>query len=263
MSGRPVRDAHASDSNPIRRKSIMKNLSYRLAVLPAILLFVSLVACNATAVGQEEATADMTTEQRAAYAIGVNLARNLESDGLTLDLEYLVQGAQHVFDGRDLLLDDTAMQSAVQELQRMAGEARQAKAQAEADENSAKGRAFLAENRTKEGIVETESGLQYEVITEADGPKPGPTDRVTLHYHGTTLDGTVFDSSVDRGQPATFSVNQVIPGFSEALQLMSPGAKYKFWVPDTLGYGMNVRPGSKFGPNELLIFEIELIEIPG
>ena len=241
----------------------MKKLSFRLALLPALLLFVSLVACNATVAGQEGAAAEMSAEQRAAYAIGVNLARNLKADGLTLDLDYLVQGAQDVFDDGDLLLDDQAMQTAVQQLQKQAAQARQAQAQAEATENSAKGNAFLAENRTKEGVIQTESGLQYIVINEAEGPKPGPTDRVTLHYHGTTLDGTVFDSSVDRGQPMTFSVNQVIPGFSEALQLMSPGAKYKFWVPDTLGYGLNVRPGSKFGPNELLIFEIELIEIPG
>ena len=245
----------------MNRPSIQTHI--RLATVTVLLLFVALVACNATVAGQEGEGSELSAEQQAAYAIGVNLARNIQADGLTLDLDYLVKGAEDVFAEGDLLLDDAAMQAAIQELQRKGAEARQAKAQAEADANSAEGNAFLAENRSREGVIETESGLQYIVITEAEGPKPGPTDRVTLHYHGTTLDGTVFDSSVDRGQPATFSVNQVISGFSEALQLMSPGAKYKFWLPDTLGYGMNVRPGSKFGPNELLIFEIELLEIPG
>jgi len=233
----------------------------RLSLAVALTPLLILGACDSFVFGQNEEES-MTAEQRAAYAIGVNIARNLKNDGVEIDLDYLVKGAEDVFAEHDLLLDEQGMRTAVQDLQTKAQEARQARMEEEAEVNSAEGDAFLAENREGEGVVETESGLQYEVLQEGEGPKPGPTDRVTVHYTGTTLDGTVFDSSVERGTPATFSVNQVIPGFSEALQLMSPGAKYKVWIPDDLGYGLNVRPGSKFGPNELLIFEVELIEIP-
>lgn len=123
------------------------------------------------------------------------------------------------------------------------------------------GEAFLAENKKRQGVQSTASGLQYEILREGLGPKPGPTSRVKVHYHGTTPNGDVFDSSVDRGQPSEFGLNQVIKGWTEGLQLMSGGAKYKFYVPQELAYGANPQPGSIIEPFMPLVFEVELLEI--
>jgi FKBP-type peptidyl-prolyl cis-trans isomerase len=122
------------------------------------------------------------------------------------------------------------------------------------------GNAFLEENKSREGVNTTASGLQYEVISEGDGPKPSADDRVRVHYHGTLIDGTVFDSSVERGEPAVFGVGQVIPGWTEALQLMPVGSKWKIYVPSNLAYGER-GAGADIGPNTTLIFEVELLEI--
>ncbi len=123
-----------------------------------------------------------------------------------------------------------------------------------------KGKAFLAENRSKEGVVVTSSGLQYQVLEEGDGPKPSATDRVTVHYRGTLIDGTEFDSSYRRGRPATFGLNQVIRGWTEGLQLMGVGSKYRLFIPSNLAYGKR-GAGNLIGPDEALIFEVELLEI--
>ncbi len=127
-------------------------------------------------------------------------------------------------------------------------------------QNLVKGQAFLSENGKKAGVTTTASGLQYEIIKAGNGPKPKSTDKVKVHYHGTLLDGTVFDSSVQRGEPVTFGVTQVIPGWTEALQLMSVGSKYKLYIPSNLAYGEQ-GGGEKIGANETLIFEVELLEI--
>ena len=124
------------------------------------------------------------------------------------------------------------------------------------------GEAFLKENAAKEGVVTLPSGLQYMVLKEGFGPKPTLTENVTVHYHGTLIDGTVFDSSVDRGEPLTFTVNQVVKGWQEALQLMPMGSKWKIFVPSELGYGRRAR-GDKIKPNSVLIFEMELLSING
>jgi len=137
----------------------------------------------------------------------------------------------------------------------------QLKQQQDAQTNQEEGEAFLAENRNKEGVQETESGLQYKVLEEGSGDSPVATDTVTVHYEGTLIDGTVFDSSYERGEPATFPLDGVISGWTEGLQLMKEGATYRFFIPADLGYGMNVRPGSPIGPNETLIFKVELLEV--
>lgn len=144
----------------------------------------------------------------------------------------------------------------MQKLQARAVEERTAQATA----NRTEGEAFLAENKNKPGVRSTDSGLQYQVITEGRGAKPAATDRVRVHYVGTLIDGTKFDSSVDRGEPAQFALNQVIPGWTEALQLMPVGSKYTLWLPSELAYGENGTPGP-IGPNATLMFEVELIEI--
>lgn len=130
----------------------------------------------------------------------------------------------------------------------------------QADEALKAGETFLADNAKREGIKVTDSGLQYEVLTEGTGDKPSAADRVTVHYTGTLINGEVFDSSVERGQPVTFPLGNVIPGWTEGVQLMSPGAKYKFYIPAKLGYGER-GAGGKIGPNQTLIFEVELISI--
>ena len=120
---------------------------------------------------------------------------------------------------------------------------------------------FLAENSKKENVITLESGLQYEVIKTGEGAKPTLNDQVTTHYHGTLIDGTVFDSSVERGEPASFPVSGVIKGWTEGVMLMEEGSKYKFYIPGDLAYGANPRPGGPIGPNATLIFEVELLEI--
>ncbi len=136
----------------------------------------------------------------------------------------------------------------------------QAQGKKEAQENLEKGNSFLEENAKRPGITTTESGLQYEVLTEGTGPKPTAEDRVRVHYHGTLIDGTVFDSSVERGEPAVFGVGQVIPGWTEALQLMPVGSKWKIYLPASIAYGER-GAGQDIGPNSALIFEVELLEI--
>ena len=137
----------------------------------------------------------------------------------------------------------------------------QAKQAAAAETNLAAATAFLAENKAKEGVIVTESGLQYQVIREGDGPKPGPEDTVEVNYAGTLIDGTEFDSSYKRGESVTFGVGQVIPGWTEALQLMPVGSKFKLVIPPELGYGAG-GAGQAIGPNAALVFEVELISIP-
>jgi FKBP-type peptidyl-prolyl cis-trans isomerase len=135
------------------------------------------------------------------------------------------------------------------------------KAKAAAEKNKAEGEKFLADNKGKPGVKTTASGLQYTVIKEGTGPKPGPNDQVKVQYLGTLIDGTKFDSSYDRGQPAQFALNGVIPGWTEALQLMTVGSKYKLFIPSSLGYGERGTPGGPIGPNATLVFEVELVEI--
>src|SRR5690606_32638670 len=145
------------------------------------------------------------------------------------------------------------------------GERMQAKQMADFEaqrgKNAAEGEAFLAENGKKPGVTTTESGLQYEVLTAGTGPKPKLTDTIRVHYKGTLLDGETFDSSYDRGEPVQFGLSQVVPGWQEGLQLMPVGSKYKLWIPGKLGYGEQGTPGGPIGPNALLVFEGELLEI--
>jgi FKBP-type peptidyl-prolyl cis-trans isomerase len=130
----------------------------------------------------------------------------------------------------------------------------------EAAKNAEEGKAFLEQNKTKEGVITTASGLQYEILKAGEGPKPTAEQNVKCNYHGTLINGTVFDSSVDRGEPATFNVSQVIPGWTEALQLMPVGSKWKLYIPGELAYGER-GAGKNIGPNTTLIFEVELLEI--
>jgi len=201
-----------------------------------------------------------TDAQKASYAIGADLAKNLGSQNIEFDIDFLVAAMKDVKAGNKLALSDDEMKAAFESLQKQVQSKSESKNKVIADKNEAEGKAFLTENAKKEGVKTLPSGLQYLVMKEGNGPKPSDTSKVTTHYHGTLLDGTVFDSSVDRGQPATFPVNGVIKGWQEALPLMPTGSKWKLFVPANLAYG-NRGAGEKIGPGATLIFEVELLKI--
>jgi FKBP-type peptidyl-prolyl cis-trans isomerase FklB len=188
------------------------------------------------------------------YSVGVLVAQNLKQQGLDeVNPSDLASAIEDVIEGKDLKIDPQTANANLQSY--MQGKAERAGA-----ENKTKGEAFLAENGKRAEVKTLASGLQYEVLTEGTGAKPAATDKVTVHYHGTLIDGTVFDSSVDRGQPASFPVNGVIPGWVEALQLMPTGSKWKLFIPSDLAYGAR-GAGGDIGPNATLIFDVELISI--
>ncbi len=199
-------------------------------------------------------------EDRISYTIGMDIGRSLAEQDMDLNLELLVEALKATFRGEETRMTpeealaerDTFMQQRQQQM-----EAQQAE---DAVRNIEEGQAFLAENRERDEVSETASGLQYRVIEEGEGRTPAETDRVTVHYRGTLIDGTEFDSSYGRGQPATFALNQVIPGWTEGVQLMQEGATYEFFIPSELAYGEQGRPGP-IGPNSTLIFQVELIEV--
>ena len=192
------------------------------------------------------------------YAFGVlfgrNLQNNLESGGFPpVDAQILAQAIQTLLEDQEALkMTHSQAEAYVNALYVKLLESRYEK-------NITAGRKFLEQNKTAPGVVTLPSGLQYKVITAGDGPKPTPSDRVTVHYHGTLIDGTVFDSSVQRGQPSVFGVTQVIRGWVEALQLMPVGSKWILYIPADLAYGSTPRPGIE--PHSTLIFEVELISI--
>ncbi|MFT6791733.1 MAG: FKBP-type peptidyl-prolyl cis-trans isomerase [Cellvibrionaceae bacterium] len=208
-----------------------------------------------------------TIDQRLSYMVGSNLSRQFKSDSVELDIDALHLGAEDVMAGRESRLSQEEIQDTIAIMQERGQKrqeelrAEQEKAQAEASgENKEEGMSYLAANKDKEGVVTTESGLQYKEIASGDGSIPTAEDTVSVHYKGTLIDGTVFDSSYDRGEPATFPVNGVIPGWVEALQLMNVGDKWELVIPSDIAYGPG-GTGGAIGPNATLIFEVELLEI--
>lgn len=212
--------------------------------------------------------APTTVKERVSYGFGLNIGRNLSRQGVELDFEILARGLKDGLSGADAAVSDDDLEAAMlafqKELQAKAAEKRLAAdplLKATADKNRKDGEAFLAANGKKPGVTTTKSGLQYQVIKSGTGKTPKATDVVKTHYHGTLIDGKVFDSSVDRGEPATFPVNGVIAGWTEALQLMKVGDKWRLTVPSELAYGLSPRPGGPIGPNAVLVFDVELLGI--
>ncbi len=205
----------------------------------------------------ETATADpnlQTLEQRAGYALGYNIGRNFADGLFAVDVDQLARGFKDAMAGNEQALTDEQLQAAMTQMQ-------QAMTRRVATKNQAASKKFLAENAQRKDVTVTESGLQYVVIEKGEGAKPTETDTVTVHYHGTLPDGRVFDSSRERGEPATFPLNRVIPGWTEGLQLMEEGAKYKLYIPSDLAYGQRGAPRSIIGPNQALVFEVELLKV--
>ena len=229
-------------------------MKFKNSILAGVLALFVLVSCkNQESMTNDKKTLD-TQVEKASYGIGVNIAQNMKSQGLdSLDVNLIAQAMKTVFKDEELLLSAEESNQVIQDYMM--------EMQAKQSEKTVKeGQEFLAKNGQREGVVTTESGLQYEILKEGNGPKPTADSKVTTHYHGTLIDGTVFDSSVDRGQPATFPVNGVIAGWTEALQLMPVGSKWKLFVPSNLAYGER-GAGGQIGPNTTLIFEVELLSI--
>lgn len=198
-------------------------------------------------------------EARASYAIGVSIGRDIKQQELGLDPEIISRGIRDALKDENVLMSDEQLQEALLAMRQQAMETQQRRLQEIGQKNLEEGQAFLEENKLEDGVKVTESGLQYEVIEEGDGPIPGPADHVVAHYEGTFIDGEVFDSSYERGQPLTLPVNGVIEGWSEALQMMRVGSKWRLFVPADLAYEEQ-GPGP-IGPNRTLIFEVELQSI--
>jgi FKBP-type peptidyl-prolyl cis-trans isomerase FklB len=203
-----------------------------------------------------------TPKDKASYAIGMNVGKSLHKDSVDVDPTILLRGLKDALAGGKTLLTDDEAKTAMVAIQADLRKKQEAKMAVLGDANKKEGDAFLADNKTKEGVVTLPSGLQYKILKEGTGPKPSATDSVVCNYKGTLIDNTEFDSSYKRGQPATFPVGQVIKGWTEVLQLMPVGSKWQVWVPSELGYGPR-GPGGPIGPNATLIFEIELLSIQG
>jgi FKBP-type peptidyl-prolyl cis-trans isomerase len=217
-------------------------------------------ATDAT-VTTEQIPALASLDQRLSYIVGENMARQFTSDGITLDIDTLALAVADVVEGKESRLSEEEKGNTIQEIQKRAQEKQKAERDALAAVNAEAGAAYLAANAEKEGVVTTESGLQYKEVVAGDGEEtPTEIDGVTVHYKGTLIDGTVFDSSYDRDQPASFPLNDIIPGWIEALQLMNVGDKFELTIPSDLAYGPG-GTGPVIGPNATLVFEVELLEI--
>ena len=222
----------------------MKTLISRLAVTSAI----GFAATSAAA------DIDLNNaEQNVSYSLGTLVAGQLANDFDNLNLEAFVEGFNAAYLGQKTLVNEKDAVAAVQDYQRKIAASKFEGALTNSE-------AYLAENAKNDGVQVTPSGLQYQILTEAEGDKPAATDTVTVHYHGTTMDGRVFDSSVERGEPTQFPLNGVIAGWTEGVQLMSVGSKFKFFIHPDLAYGTQ-GAGQMIGPNDALIFEVELIKI--
>lgn len=201
-----------------------------------------------------------TDRDKNSYAIGMNIGKSLHRDSVDVDPAIVARGLQDALAGGKTLLTDDEAKAAMVALQTDLRKRMQEKMQAESEANKKAGDEFLEANKSKEGVVTLPSGLQYKILTEGAGPKPTASDTVVCNYRGTLINGTEFDSSYKRGQPATFSVTGVIKGWTEALQLMPVGSKWQLFIPPDLGYGPRGQ-GNEIGPNSTLIFEVELLSI--
>jgi len=235
-------------------------------ILPAIVA-VSIMSCSN---GDSSADVTLTNEiDSVSYALGANMANNIAKDFSEANSEAFIKGFKDVLDSAEMVIPieelQTVLQPFFQKKQQEAMIKQQQEAEKAANEQfgdvKVQGEKFLEDNKTKPGVKVTASGLQYIVMKEGKGKQPTESSDVEVHYHGTTPDGTVFDSSVERGESITFNASQVIPGWTEGLQLMKEGAKFKFFIPQELAYGANPRPGGPIKPFMPLVFEVELIKV--
>ncbi len=220
-----------------------------------------LVAGCSTAQEEPKDPALETTEEKVSYGMGLVIGERMTNDLPDLRMEQFLQGIQHGHAGDEAAqrLSREEIREALMAYQEQLQEQQQGQLDELAQKNREAGEAFLADNAERDGVQTTESGLQYEVIEEGDGDSPTASDQVQVHYTGELLNGEVFDSSRERGQPVTFGLGQVIPGWTEGLQLMSEGARYKLYIPSDLAYGQG--GNQAIGPNETLVFDVELLAV--
>ncbi len=202
-----------------------------------------------------------TQKDKTSYAIGMNMGKGMRKDSVEVDPNILLRGMKDGLAGGKTLMTDDEARAAMVALQADLRKKQQEKMEAMGEANKKAGEAFLAENKTKDGVVTLPSGLQYKILQEGTGPKPTATDTVVCNYKGMLLDNTEFDSSYKRGQPLTIQVGGVIKGWTEALQLMPVGSKWQLFIPADLAYGLRGGPGGSIGPNATLVFEVELMSI--
>ena len=224
------------------------------------------LALLAAPVLSAEKKAELKTQKdRVSYLLGTDMGRKmkaeLERQSVEVDPQVLVRGILDAFAGGTMLMTDAELQELRTALQNEMAAKNAERAKNLAEKNKKEGDAFLAENKKKEGVKVTASGLQYKVVKEGTGRSPKATDKVTVHYRGTLIDGTEFDSSYKRGEPVTFALNQVIKGWTEGIPLMKEGGKCTFAIPSELAYGERGTPGGPIGPNAVLIFEVELLSV--
>lgn len=240
----------------------MKKISFLFTMVAAVLIMSS---CNqksgSTLISSGKISLD-TELDSVSYALGASVAASVKQSGAKeFNNEVFAKAFADAMADEEALIDPNMGNQIIQAFFQKLNMQQMAEMQVGAEQNLINGQEFLANNKTADGVQETASGLQYKVIKEANGAKPSATDKVRVHYHGTLIDGTVFDSSVDRGEPAEFGLNQVIKGWTEGIQLMPVGSKFKFFIPSDLGYGPSPRPGGPIGANMVLIFDVELFEI--
>ena len=220
------------------KASFFSGVKFRFAAL-AILIGVGLVACDQTTESTEMSLESQ--DQRISYGIALNMGRRMKAEGVPLDADAFAQGIRDAISGAEAQMTDEEINAEMMAMQEKMQAEQEAEMQAAASGNLEVGQAFLAENASADGVQVTESGLQYRVVKAGTGAKPTSADSVEVHYEGRLINGTVFDSSYSRGQPVTFGVTQVIPGWTEALQLMSEGAEYELTIPSELAYGGRCR----------------------
>jgi len=224
-----------------------------------ILLAAALAGSTSFALAADSVKTLDSKEDKVSYGLGLVLGKRMSNEFTDMQLDVFVQGLRDAMQGKSQLLTDEEVSKLLSEYQREQQQKQFEKIQKLSDDNKKTGQEFLAANKNKEGIVTLESGLQYKVIKEGKGVQPGPTDTVKVHYTGSLINGEVFDSSVERGEPVSFPVNGVIAGWTEALQLMPTGSKWQLFIPADLAYGAN--GNRSIGPNETLLFDVELLEV--
>lgn len=220
-----------------------------------------MIATSGPAQQEAERPARPTTlAERSSYSIGYQMGVNLKDQGMEVDAKYFMAGLLDSLNEAIGLLDEQEIRTAIMEINQYLYAQQQEGVAAAAAENKKKGEEFLAKNKDLPNVVALDSGLQYQILTPGEGASPKITNRVKVHYKGTLIDGTPFDSSYDRGEPATFNLGEMIPGWIEAIPLMKTGGKWKLFIPSDLAYGA-ISPGDPIGPNATLIFEVELLEV--
>lgn len=229
-------------------------------LLLIMVVSVALAACGSDRQAGDDVDLD-SEAKRISYGMGVGLGKRAQQDNIDMDVNAFAAGMRDALEDRPLQMSQEDIVQEMQAYQQKKLAEQQAAYEALAEANLAAGEAFLSKNSQKKGVVTLDSGLQYKIIEEGDGPKPTATDTVEVHYVGTLVDGTVFDSSRERGEPVSFPLTAVIPGWTQALQMMPVGSTWKIFVPSDLAYGPGGAGGGPIGPNATLIFEVELLDI--